>query len=78
MQNAADSAQAALDSVQTQINSAGKNASDQLFEEQKKLSTRARQQQEIFTDAVKQSAEAQKKESLVAVEVVRYSLLITQ
>lgn len=68
---ATDAAQQALESVQTQVSTQGKDAPEELYAQQKEMSARARQQQEAFAEAVKRLTEAQKTESLLAVEVVR-------
>ena len=68
---ATDAEQKAMDSVQMQVSAQGKDAPEELYAQQKEMSVRARQQQEAFAEAVKRLTETQKKESLLAVEVVR-------
>ena len=66
-----------LDSVQKQISAEGKSAPEKLYKQQKEILARARQQQDAFAAAVTHLTGVQKKESLLAVEVVRLWLWIS-
>jgi hypothetical protein len=67
-----------LDSVQKQISAKGENATEKLYAQQKEILARARQHQEAFAAAVTHLTDIQKKESLLAVEVVRLWLWISR
>jgi hypothetical protein len=62
-------AQQALDAIQAQITAAGKNVSEYLLEDVKKMSAQAKEEQNAFAEAIQTSTEAQKKESMLALEV---------
>ena len=58
-----------METVQGEVIEAGTNATDELFQMQKVLSATAKELQKVFSEAAKQSVEAQKKESMLTVEV---------
>jgi len=63
-----------LESVQKQISAKGKNATETLYAQQKEILAMVRQQQEAFAAAVTHLTDMQKKEALLAVEVVRLAV----
>ena len=67
-----DTAQRAVEEIQTQVFAAGAGATEELFQRQKDLSAAAKEHHRAFAEAVKHSVDAQRGESSLAVEVAAH------